>query len=153
MGNEHPSISPYEAFAVADGSMVVAVGNDRQFGKLSAAVGMPELASDERFARNTDRVSNRVVLRRALAAAFATRTGRDWFDGLAEAGVPCGPINDIAAAFSLADELGLRPVVDADGSRQVAHPIRFSRTPPHYRLAPPTLGEHTDDVLYGQGHG
>jgi crotonobetainyl-CoA:carnitine CoA-transferase CaiB-like acyl-CoA transferase len=114
---------------------------------------MPELARDERFTHNADRVANRVVLRSLLAAAFATRTGRAWFDALAEAGVPCGPINDIATAFSLADELGLRPIVDADGSRQVAHPIRFSRTPPQYRLAPPTLGEHTDDVLYGQGHG
>ncbi len=153
MGNRHPSIAPYEVYPVVGGSMVVAVGNDRQFAALCTALGQPELAADERFGTNPDRVANRVALHDFLAGALATRTGREWFDELTAAGVPCGPVQDVAEAFALATNLGLAPVVDAGGSPQVANPIRFSRTPPHYRLAPPALGEHTDEVVYGHHRG
>ena len=148
MGNQHPSVAPYEEFRVADGSMVLAVGNDRQFAALCEVLAVPALAADPRFRSNPSRVTNRAALHEVLSRALLTRTGREWFDLLTAAAVPCGPIQDVAAAFALAQELGLQPVVAmraADGtiSPQVANPIGLSRTPPSYRLAPPRLGEHT----------
>lgn len=139
MGNRHPSIVPYEVYPVRDGSMVLAVGNDRQFAALCAVLGL-ELPGDPRFATNPARVANRDALNAALTAALSTRDGREWFAALSAVGVPCGPINDLAGAFALAAELELEPIVDADGSAQVANPIRLSATPPSYRLAPPELG-------------
>ena len=148
MGNQHPSVAPYEEFRVADGSMVLAVGNDRQFAALCEVLAAPALAADPRFSSNPSRVTNRAALHDVLSRVLLTRTGREWFDLLTAAAVPCGPIQDVAAAFALAEELGLQPVVAiraADGtiSPQVANPIGLSRTPPSYRLAPPRLGEHT----------
>jgi crotonobetainyl-CoA:carnitine CoA-transferase CaiB-like acyl-CoA transferase len=85
-------------------------------------------------------VANRAAMNEALAAVLRTRDGGAWFELLSAAGVPCGPINDVAGAFALATSLGLDPVVDAAGSPQVANPITLSATPPTYRLAPPELG-------------
>ncbi|MFJ5831720.1 CaiB/BaiF CoA transferase family protein [Streptomyces sp. NPDC093089] len=149
MGNRHPSIAPYEVFEARDRPLVLAVGNDRQFRNLCDRIGRPELADDPRFATNTARVAHREDLVTALAAPLATRTADDWFEELAAAGVPCGPINDLAAAFDLADRLGLAPRVPeaAAGPGQVVNPIRLDATPPSYRAAPPRLGEHTDDLL------
>ncbi|MFF9852383.1 CaiB/BaiF CoA transferase family protein [Streptomyces litmocidini] len=149
MGNRHPSIAPYEVFEARDRPLVLAVGNDRQFGALCERLGLPELAGDPRFATNTARVAHREELVEALAGPLGTRTADAWFEELTAAGVPCGPINDLAAAFDLADRLGLAPRVPeaAAGPGQVAHPIRLDATPPSYRAAPPRLGEHTDDVL------
>ncbi|MFB6841345.1 CaiB/BaiF CoA transferase family protein [Streptomyces sp. NPDC056361] len=149
MGNRHPSIAPYEVFEARDRPLVLAVGNDRQFRNLCDRIGRPELADDPRFATNTARVAHREDLVTALAAPLATRTADDWFEELTAVGVPCGPINDLAAAFDLADRLGLAPRVpeSAAGPGQVAHPIRLDATPPSYRAAPPRLGEHTDDLL------
>ncbi|MFF0560073.1 CaiB/BaiF CoA transferase family protein [Streptomyces sp. NPDC004266] len=149
MGNRHPSIAPYEVFEARDRPLVLAVGNDRQFGALCERLGLPELAGDPRFATNTVRVAHREELVDALAGPLGTRTADAWFEELTAAGVPCGPINDLAAAFDLADRLGLAPRVpeSAAGPGQVAHPIRLDATPPSYRTAPPRLGEHTDDVL------
>ncbi|MFI1660011.1 CaiB/BaiF CoA transferase family protein [Streptomyces sp. NPDC020472] len=149
MGNRHPSIAPYEVFEARDRPLVLAVGNDRQFGALCERLGLPELAGDPRFATNTVRVAHREELVEALAGPLGTRTADAWFEELTAAGVPCGPINDLAAAFDLADRLGLAPRVpeSAAGPGQVAHPIRLDATPPSYRTAPPRLGEHTDDVL------
>ncbi|WP_086824484.1 CaiB/BaiF CoA-transferase family protein [Streptomyces sp. NRRL B-24572] len=148
MGNRHPSIAPYEVFDAQDRPLVLAVGNDRQFGTLCERIGRPGLAEDPRFATNTARVAHREELIEALAGPLATRTADGWFEELTAAGVPCGPINDLAAAFDLADRLGLAPRVpeSAAGPGQVAHPIRLGATPPSYRTAPPRLGEHTDDV-------
>lgn len=139
MGNRHPSIAPYEVYPVRDGSLVLAVGNDRQFAALCSALGL-DLATDPRFATNPARVANREAMNDALAPALRTRDGGAWFERLSAAGVPCGPINDVAGAFALATSLGLDPVVDAAGSPQVANPITLSATPPTYRLAPPELG-------------
>ncbi|GGU94891.1 CoA transferase [Streptomyces litmocidini] len=149
MGNRHPSIAPYEVFEARDRPLVLAVGNDRQFGALCERLGLPELAGDPRFATNTARVAHREELVEALAGPLGTRTADAWFEELTAAGVPCGPINDLAAAFDLADRLGLAPRVPeaAAGPGQVAHPVRLDVTPPSYRAAPPRLGEHTDDVL------
>ncbi|MFF3604969.1 CaiB/BaiF CoA transferase family protein [Streptomyces sp. NPDC002463] len=149
MGNRHPSIAPYEVFEAGDRPLVLAVGNDRQFGALCERLGRPELAGDARFATNTARVAHREELVEALSGPLADRTADGWFEELTAAGVPCGPINDLAAAFELADRLGLTPRVpeSAAGPGQVANPIRLDATPPSYRTAPPRLGEHTDGVL------
>ncbi len=147
MGNRHPSITPYETLATADRPLVVAVGNDGQFARLCRAVGRDELAGDPRFATNVDRVANRDELAALLEEALAARGAADWVAALAEAGVPCGLVNDIGEAFELADRLGLGPVADAGGIPQVSSPIGLSATPVSYRLPPPALGEHTAEVL------
>ncbi|GAA3141994.1 CaiB/BaiF CoA transferase family protein [Nonomuraea salmonea] len=141
MGNRHPSIVPYEVFQAADRPIVIAAGNDRQFRALCAALDRPGLAGDPRYATNAGRVAAREPLVAALNAALAERTADEWFGRLTEAGVPCGPINDLAAAFSLAADLGLGPAVDLDGVGQVANPLRLSATPPAYRRRPPELGQ------------
>ncbi|MCX9193865.1 carnitine dehydratase [Carbonactinospora thermoautotrophica] len=153
MGNRHPSIAPYEVYATADRPMVLAVGNDKQFRALCSVIGVPELSSDERFATNTKRVANREALNERLSARLSTRTADAWFAALTEAGVPCGPINDLAAAFEFATRLGLDPVVEIDDPhrdkpvRQVANPITLSCTPSKYHKAPPRLGEDEAEVL------
>ncbi|MEU2659486.1 CoA transferase [Streptomyces sp. NPDC007325] len=149
MGNRHPSITPYEVFEARDRPLVLAVGNDRQFRALCERIGRPGLAEDERFATNTARVAHREELTAALAGPLASRTADAWFEELTAAGVPCGPINDLAGAFALADRLGLdaRLPDGSAGPGQVAHPVRFGATPPAYRSTPPRLGEHTREVL------
>ncbi|SEL87383.1 Crotonobetainyl-CoA:carnitine CoA-transferase CaiB [Nonomuraea pusilla] len=141
MGNRHPSIVPYEVFEAADRPIVIAAGNDRQFRALCEALERPGLAADPRFATNAGRVAARDVLVAELNAALAARTADEWFGLLTAAGVPCGPINDLAGAFSLAERLGLEPAVEVDGVGQVADPIRLGATPPSYRRRPPRLGE------------
>lgn len=149
MGNRHPSIAPYEVFEASDRPLVLAVGNDRQFRTLCARLGLAGLADDARFATNAARVAHREELCSALAGPLAGRTADSWFEELTAAGVPCGPINDLAAAFDLAERLGLEPQVPdgAAGPGQVANPITFGATPPVYRAAPPRLGEHTESLL------
>jgi crotonobetainyl-CoA:carnitine CoA-transferase CaiB-like acyl-CoA transferase len=141
MGNRHPSIAPYESFAAADGEIVVAVGNDRQFQSLCAELEAAELAADLRFATNPLRVEHREVLVAALAPLFASHPRAPLASALSAAGVPCGPVNDVAEAFALAEAIGLPAIVEmAGGARQVANPIAFSQTPVAYRRVPPPLG-------------
>ncbi|SFO87027.1 Crotonobetainyl-CoA:carnitine CoA-transferase CaiB [Amycolatopsis arida] len=144
MGNQHPSIAPYEPLPCAGGELVLAVGNDRQFAALCAVLGRPALADDPLFATNSARVSNRAALRAELVAALATRPAADWARELTAARVPAGVVNDVAGAFRLASALGLDPLVDLprpDGStvRLTRNPIGLSATPPSYRSAPPPL--------------
>ncbi|MEU6641785.1 CoA transferase [Saccharomonospora sp. NPDC046836] len=144
MGNQHPSIAPYEVLPCAEGDLVLAVGNDRQFGALCTVLGTPELADDARFATNTARVGNRSALRAELVHLLATRTAAEWAKELTAARVPAGVVNDMAGAFRLATELGLAPIVGlprADGTevRLTRNPIQLSATPPAYRSAPPQL--------------
>ncbi|MFI7125003.1 CaiB/BaiF CoA transferase family protein [Nonomuraea sp. NPDC050153] len=146
MGNRHPSIVPYEVFEAADRPIVIAAGNDRQFQALCAALNRPDLAGDPRHATNAGRVAARAGLVAEINAALSERTADEWFETLTAAGVPCGPINDLAAAFALADELGLEPSVQLDGVGQVANPVRLSATPPSYRRPPPGLGQDEDWV-------
>jgi crotonobetainyl-CoA:carnitine CoA-transferase CaiB-like acyl-CoA transferase len=153
MGNRHPSIAPYEVLMTADGPIVLAVGNDRQFGSLCEVLKLSELADDRRFATNTARVAHRVELTERLEGALETRSAKDWFADLTAAGVPCGPIQNVAEAFEMAENLGLNPIVsmeDGSGgvSRQVANPIGLSATPASYRTAPPALG--SDAMLGGR---
>ncbi len=142
MGNQHPSVAPYESLHCADHELVVAVGNDRQFGALCEVLGAPDLARDPRFATNTARVANRAAMRAALEDRLVARTAGDWAELLTAARVPAGVVNDIGAAFELAGALGLEPVVSiarADGTtlELARNPIRLSATPPTYRSAPP----------------
>jgi crotonobetainyl-CoA:carnitine CoA-transferase CaiB-like acyl-CoA transferase len=142
MGNAHPSITPYEPLRCADRELVVAVGNDRQFGALCDVLGAPELARDPRFASNAARIANRAAMRAALEERLAARPAGEWAESLTAARVPAGVVNDIAAAFELARSLGLEPVVSIareDGTtiELARNPIRLSATPPTYRSAPP----------------
>ncbi|PXY30897.1 CaiB/BaiF CoA transferase family protein [Prauserella muralis] len=148
MGNRHPSIAPYEVFGTADRPLVVAVGNDRQFAALCEGLGVPFLARDARFATNADRVAHVGELSALLTEQLAPRTATAWFDILTPLGVPCGPVNDLASAFELAESLGLNPRVPLGpgGLPGVANPIGLSRTPPAYDAAPPGLGEHTREI-------
>jgi crotonobetainyl-CoA:carnitine CoA-transferase CaiB-like acyl-CoA transferase len=152
LGNAHPSIVPYQSFAAADGHVVVAVGNDAQFARLCEVLGRPELARDARFATNAARVEHRDALVAALAPLFAARPGDHFVTALERAGVPCGPINDLAQVFAdpQVRHRGLRveaahPTCGA--VPMVASPIRLSGTPVRHEAAPPLLGEHTREVL------
>ncbi len=150
MGNQHPSIAPYETLATKDVSLAVAIGNDRQFAALAGALGRPDLAEDERFRTNRGRVLNRAALVAELESVLATRSAAEWTDHLQARGLPCGPVNDIAQAIALAARLGLDPVVRlraAEGEiATIASPLLLHRTPVRYHRAPPTLGADTDDV-------
>jgi crotonobetainyl-CoA:carnitine CoA-transferase CaiB-like acyl-CoA transferase len=148
MGNQHPSIAPYEPLTCADTDVVVAVGNDRQFASLCSVVGAPELAHDPRFATNSSRVANRPALLAELERRLAARPAAEWAAKLTEARVPAGVVNDIAGAFRLAESLGLDPIVglareDGTEVRLPRNPIRLSATPPSYRLPPPELDSAT----------
>lgn len=145
-GNRHPSITPYETFAAADGELVIACGNDAIFGSLCDVLGAPELAADERFATNEARAAHRAELGSALAPRLATRTVADWVERLRAARVPAGPVNDIAQAFAFAEEVGLAPIDVTGGVGTVRAPYGLSETPATVRLAPPGLGEHDEEI-------
>ena len=147
MGNAHPSISPYEVYPTGDRSMIIAVGNDGQFRRLVDVLGIPELSADTRYSTNTSRVENREELGRRLAASLASHGADHWQAELTRVGVPCGPINNIAQAFELAESLGLEPVHMVVGSAQVSNPARMTATPIAYDLAPPTVGRDRETVL------
>jgi crotonobetainyl-CoA:carnitine CoA-transferase CaiB-like acyl-CoA transferase len=156
-GNAHANIVPYQVFAVADGHIIVAVGNDRQFARLCELLGEPGLAGDERFATNAGRVRHRDVLVPRLQAALLSRERQAWLSMLEAAGIPCGPVNDIAEV--VADpQVQARGMVflmehpQAGSMPLVNSPIRLSATPVEHRHAPPLLGEHTDDVLREAGY-
>jgi crotonobetainyl-CoA:carnitine CoA-transferase CaiB-like acyl-CoA transferase len=152
LGNAHPNIVPYQPFKTRDGEVILACGNDKLFAKFCEVAGCPQLARDPRFATNAKRVENREDITRLLAEIFRTRTTRQWCELLEAAGVPNGPINDLKQVFE-------EPQVVARGMRielehalagripLIASPMRFSSTALEYRLAPPVLGQHTDEVL------
>ncbi|KAA1055322.1 CaiB/BaiF CoA transferase family protein [Azospirillum argentinense] len=152
LGNAHPNIVPYQAFATLDGHIILAVGNDGQFAKFCQVAGRPELAQDPRYATNPARVANRKELVPILELLLEQRSSRDWLSALEAVGVPCGPINDVSQVFA-------DPHVQARNIHQdlphptagtvptVASPIRYSVTPIEHTVAPPTLGQHTDAVL------
>ncbi|MGO9911175.1 MAG: CaiB/BaiF CoA transferase family protein [Acidimicrobiales bacterium] len=159
MGNRHPSIAPYETLAASDRQFVVAVGNDGQFAALARVVGKGWMGADSRYERNADRVANRDEMVAELEEALSARSAAEWVELLNAAGIPSGVVNDVAEAFALAEKVGLSPVVhvtstggadrpasEPDPTAQVASPMRFSRTPVTYRLAPPRLGEHSAEV-------
>ncbi|HEX2540464.1 MAG TPA: CaiB/BaiF CoA-transferase family protein [Caldimonas sp.] len=155
-GNAHQNIVPYQVFAVADGHLILAVGNDAQFARFCEVAGCAELARDLRFVRNADRVRHRAELVPLLAERLAQRTRADWLAALEAAKVPCGPINDLADVFADPQVLARRMTIDlphalAGSVRLVASPIKLARTPVQYRRPPPLLGEDTDEVLAEYG--
>ncbi|MEF9896636.1 MAG: CaiB/BaiF CoA-transferase family protein [Pseudomonas sp.] len=152
LGNAHPNIVPYQAFPTSDGDFILTVGNDGQFRKFAEVAGQPQWADDPRFATNKQRVANRTVLIPLIRQATVFKTTAEWVSLLEKAGVPCGPINDLAQMFAdpqvKARELAIEmPHPLAGHVPQVASPIRLSETPVEYRNAPPLLGEHTEQVL------
>jgi crotonobetainyl-CoA:carnitine CoA-transferase CaiB-like acyl-CoA transferase len=146
MGNAHLSLFPYEPLPTADGELIVVAGNDAQFGKLCAALELPELLDDPRFASVGQRNANREQLRPLLLERLATRTAQEWFTVLTEFGVPCGPINDVRGGVELAQELGLDPVVTVGGVPTIRNPVALSATPSRYELPPPDLDADGDRV-------
>jgi crotonobetainyl-CoA:carnitine CoA-transferase CaiB-like acyl-CoA transferase len=152
IGNLHPNIVPYQPFRTSDGEVIVACGNDNLYRKLCQAAGCGELAADPRFATNGKRVENRAELTRLLQEVFSRRSTRAWVEALEAAGVPNGPINNVAQVYEepQVKARGIRVEMDhpvAGRLPTVASPMRFSATPLEYRLAPPLLGEHTEEVL------
>ena len=152
LGNAHPNIVPYEALPTGDGFIIVAVGNDEQFQRFVAALGRAELGADARFRRNADRVRNRAALVAMLRLALAARGTAEWIAALDKAGVPCGPVNGLAATFADPQVEARQMVLHlphplAGEVPSVASPMRFSTAQPALPTAPPTLGQHTDAVL------
>ena len=154
LGNAHPNIVPYQAFATADHHVIIAVGNDGQYQRFCGIGGCPDLATDPRFASNADRVKNRDILVPKIEDMMRTKSRAQWLKDLEIAGVPCGPINDLEQLFD-------DPQVKARGTRidlphalagtapQVANPIKYSDAELCYTQAAPILGQHTDEILSG----
>lgn len=151
-GTAHPTIVPYQAFATADGYLMLAIGNDGQFARFCEAAGASELAADARFGTNARRVTHRDILVPKVAALLRRHGTRHWLEILSAARVPCGPISDVAQVFEdpqvVERNLTLSlPHPRAGRAPGVRNPLRYSRTPLEYGLAPPLLGQHTDAVL------
>ncbi len=154
MGNAHPNVVPYQTFRTADRYVVVAVGNDSQFGRFCEAGGRPDLAADERFKTNAGRIEHRDALIPAVSEMMLSRTQDEWIAALEAVGVPCGPINDLDQIFAdpQAVARGLRmelPHSEAGSVPGVANPIRYVGEPHDYPGGAPVLGEHTGEVLTG----
>ncbi|MGV6397123.1 CaiB/BaiF CoA transferase family protein [Pseudomonas caspiana] len=152
LGNAHPNIVPYQDFPTADGDFILTVGNDTQFRKFAEVAGQAQWADDPRFLTNKLRVAHRAELIPLIRQATVFKTTAQWVTELESAGVPCGPINDLAQVFAdpQVQARGLAmslPHLLGGSVPQVASPIRLSETPVEYRSAPPLLGEHTDAVL------
>lgn len=145
-GNAHPSIAPYETLRVADGEIAVAVGTDRQFARLAAAVGDPDLVTDPRFVSNRERVRHRSELKARLEKRLTTRSKADWLEVLATAEVPVAPVNTIAEVF--ADPVVRERMVAAvDDVPQINSPVRLDGRPLPLFSRPPNLGEHNEGIL------
>jgi crotonobetainyl-CoA:carnitine CoA-transferase CaiB-like acyl-CoA transferase len=152
LGNTHPNIVPYQSVRTKDGDIILACGNDNLFGKFCEVAGCQALAKDPRFATNSARVTNRAALDPLLEAVTTQRTTQDWVAALEGAGVPCGPINNLEQVFRDPQVIarGMRIELDHPTAGRVplmASPMRFSGTPVEHRVAPPTLGQHTDEIL------
>lgn len=157
MGNAHQNIVPYQVFQASDSHLIVAVGNDGQFAKFCELLGCPELVRDERYATNAQRVRHRADLVPLLAERIALQPRQHWLDAMEAAKVPGGAINDLGEVFQdpQVQSRGMVVPMDhplSDQLRMVASPIKLSATPVAYRLPPPLLGQHTDEVLGELGH-
>jgi formyl-CoA transferase len=161
-GNTHPSLAPYQDFPTSDGAVLLAIGNDGQFARFCEVAGHPEWAMDARYTTNTLRVRNREALVAAMSMVTRTRSQAQWIRLLEDKAVPCGPINDLAQAFvdpqvrarHLCVIQAVAPVNATQDAIEkiaiiatVASPLRLLDTPPVLRNAPPSLGQHTDQVL------
>ncbi|NIA70252.1 CoA transferase [Pelagibius litoralis] len=153
-GNEHPNIVPYKVMPCADGHVIIAVGNDAQFARFCAFAGCPELAEDERFLTNASRVRNREALYALLPDITRQKPQKAWVEGLAELGVPSGPVNTVDQVFAdpqvLARDMKISMPYAGSAKAEVdliGNPIKFSETPVDYRFAPPRAGQDSDSVF------
>ena len=151
-GNAHPNIVPYQSFQASDGWFAIAVGNDRQFARLCDLLGRPELGMDERFATNSARVQNREEIIVLLADIFRMASVAEWLGKLEEAEIPCGPINTFEQVFSMPQVREREMLVEMEHPTiralpLVGSPLKMSATPVEYRLPPPLMGEHTEEIL------
>ena len=151
-GNAHPNIVPYQAFQTADGFIILAVGNDAQFARFCELAAKPELATDERYQKNSARVRHRDSLVPMVSQIMRSKSSADWLEQLNLQGIPCGPINNLDEVFAdpQVRHRGLQLELEhptAGRVASVANPIKLSQTPIEYERSPPLLGQHTDEVL------
>lgn len=156
-GNEHPHIVPYQVFKVKDGYIVVAVGNDKQFRDLCDIIGKPQWKNDPDYATNPARVKNREVLIPMIQEIFLQNTREYWVKTMEENGVPGGPINTIDQVFEDPQVLHREMLIEMDHPtaekvKLVGSPIKMNETPVSYRVSPPLLGEHTQEILKELGY-
>ena len=156
-GNAHANIVPYQSFQASDGWFAIAVGNDKQFARLCEMLGKPEIAMDEKFATNSVRVQNRAEIISLLASVFRDASVSEWLSKLDEAEIPCGPIQNFEQVFSMPTVKEREMLVKMDHPTigeipLVGSPLKMSDTPVEYRLHPPLMGEHTEDVLRELGY-
>ena len=150
-GNTHPNIVPYQPFAAADQPIIIAVGNDRQFGRLADICGHSEWAKDERFATNGARVANRDAIVSLVADTIRQKPAADWLEQLEKAGIPAGPINRLSQAFADVQAQHRAMIRNIAGMPLVGSPIRLDGARADADLPPPALGEHTDELLQTLG--
>ena len=157
-GNAHANIVPYQSFQASDGWFAIAVGNDKQFARLCEMLGKPEIAMDEKFSTNSGRVQNRTEIIPLLASIFKAASVSEWLAKLDEAEIPCGPIQNFEQVFSMPTVKEREMLVKMEHPTigevpLVGSPLKMSDTPVEYRLHPPLMGEHTEDVLRELGYG
>lgn len=151
-GTGHPNIVPYQAFKAADGALILAIGNDRQFRSFCKIAELPTLSCDPRFATNAARVANREELIPLIEKQLLSQSRQYWLECLGDRNIPCSPINDIEEMFN-SPQVSARDLVKnietQNGTKipSVANPINFSETPIEYKVAPPKLGEHNDEFI------
>ena len=152
LGNQHPNIVPYQVFPTQDGYMVLSIGNDPTFKRFCEAFALTHLLEDERFATNAARVQNRKFVTDTLTPVMQQQTTTWWVDKLEALKIGCGPINKLSDVFADPQVVARGMVIEMEhqaGTRMkmIANPVRMSETPADYRLAPPSLGQHTDQIL------
>jgi crotonobetainyl-CoA:carnitine CoA-transferase CaiB-like acyl-CoA transferase len=155
-GNTHPNLVPYQVFETATKPIIVAVGNDKQFASFAAALGQPGWASDPRFRLNRDRIGHRAELVALIGEVLRRHAAEHWLAAIESVGVPVGPVNDLAQAFADPQVAARGLLVEVEHPvagpiRTLAQPMKFSKTAPEYRSAPPLLGQHSRDVLRDAG--
>lgn len=151
-GNAHANIVPYQVFKASDRDFIIACGNDTQFIQLCQAIGLPELPNDPKFSRNADRIKHREEITHLLSTHFATQTADEWVAKIHAAKVPVGVINNLEQAFQEPQVVERKMLIDMPHPQRehlkvIGSPIKMSRTPIEYKHAPPTLGQHTDEIL------
>jgi crotonobetainyl-CoA:carnitine CoA-transferase CaiB-like acyl-CoA transferase len=155
-GNTHPNLVPYQLFATATKPIIVAVGNDKQFASFARAIGHPEWSDDGRFRLNRDRIGHRELLVGMIGEVLAAEPAEHWLATIEAAGVPVGPVNDLTQAFADPQVVARGLLVEVEHPvagpiRTLAQPMKFSKTAPEYRSAPPLLGQHSRAVLRDAG--
>jgi crotonobetainyl-CoA:carnitine CoA-transferase CaiB-like acyl-CoA transferase len=154
LGNQHPNIVPYQVFPTADGHIVLSVGNDPTFERFCKAFGQEALLADDRFATNAARVANRQLVTDTLSPVMQARTTAEWVEALEALKIGCGPINKLSEVFAdphvqARNCVVQMPHASGEAVKVIANPVRLSATPADYRVPPPVLGEHSEDVLSG----